>query len=166
LRLKSAGVKPLLIYTLLLLGFSLLVLKDFLGPGYPPSWGGDSYGHLFKIWKLMEGYSPWIEDWYGGYPFLRFYPPLSYLVGAFFGLVTGSAIWGYKLTVLLAFLLAGLSTRALLREMGFSELLSSAGGSPTPSPPTTSGFSPRRETFQGSLQSAWPLSFSLASSTP
>ncbi|WP_456366961.1 6-pyruvoyl-tetrahydropterin synthase-related protein [Thermococcus sp.] len=128
MRLKSGGVNSLLIYTLLLLGLSLFILKDFLSPGYPPSWGGDAYGHLFKIWKLMEGYSPWIEDWYGGYPFLRFYPPLSYLIGAFFGLMTGSAIWGYKLTVLMAFLLAGLSTRAFLREIGFSELLSSTGG--------------------------------------
>ncbi len=29
-------------------------------------------------------WEPWIEDWYSGFPFLRFYPPpLSYLIGGF-----------------------------------------------------------------------------------
>jgi len=101
---------------------SLIVLRDFLGSGYPPSWGGDAYGHLFKVWKLMNGYFPWIEDWYGGYPFLRFYPPLAYYTGALLGTLTASAIWGYKLTAFLAFILGALSMRFLLRELGFFDL--------------------------------------------
>ncbi len=107
---------------------SLFVLRGFLSPGYPPSWGGDAYGHLFKIWKLMQDYSPWIEDWYGGYPFLRFYPPLSYFIGALLGKITSSAILGYKLTVLLAILVGALSMRALLKELGFSDASSYLSG--------------------------------------
>ncbi|ASJ01194.1 6-pyruvoyl-tetrahydropterin synthase-related protein [Thermococcus gorgonarius] len=108
--------------------FSLFVLRGFLSSGYPPSWGGDAYGHLFKIWKLMQGYSSWIEDWYSGYPFLRFYPPLSYFVGALLGKIASSAITGYKLTVLLAILVGALSTRILLKELGFSDASSYLSG--------------------------------------
>ncbi len=104
----------------------LIILQNFLRTGYPPSWGGDSYGHLFKIWKLMRGYHPWIEDWYGGYPFLRFYPPLTYYLGALLGVLSGSAIWGYKLSVFLAFIMGAFSMRFLLRELGFSDVSSYA----------------------------------------
>ncbi|KUJ99684.1 MAG: hypothetical protein XD43_0648 [Thermococcales archaeon 44_46] len=107
---------------------SLLILRNFLGSGYSPSWGGDAYGHLFKIWKLMEGYSPWIEDWYGGYPLLRFYPPLAYFIGAFFGKLTSSAILGYKLAVLFAILAGAVSMRLLLKELGFSDASSYLSG--------------------------------------
>ncbi|MDV3103956.1 6-pyruvoyl-tetrahydropterin synthase-related protein [Thermococcus waiotapuensis] len=118
--------EPLFILSVFFL--SLFVLRGFLSPGYPPSWGGDSYGHLFKIWKLMKDYSPWIEDWYGGYPFLRFYPPLSYLIGALLGKITSSAIAGYKLTVLLAILVGALSTRILLKELDFPDASSYLSG--------------------------------------
>jgi uncharacterized membrane protein len=127
IEIKSSKIRELLfIFSVFLL--SLLVLRGFLSPGYPPSWGGDAYGHLFKIWKLMKGYSPWIEDWYGGYPFLRFYPPLSYFVGAFFGRLASSAILGYKLTVLLSVLIGAISVRVLLWELGFSSFPSYLGG--------------------------------------
>ncbi|EEB73154.1 6-pyruvoyl-tetrahydropterin synthase-related protein [Thermococcus sp. AM4] len=114
------------VFFLLVLVAVLFVLRDFLGHGYPPSWGGDAYGHLFKIWKLMPGYSSWIEDWYGGYPFLRFYPPLSYYIGAFFGMVSGSALMGYKITIVIAMLLGAVSMRILLRNLGFSDVTSYA----------------------------------------
>lgn len=116
------GLKRELGFVGLVLLMTLFIFKGFLGPGYPPSWGGDSYGHLFKVWKLTHGYSPWIEDWYGGYPFLRFYPPISYYLGALFGIITGSDVTGYKLTALLAVILGAVSMRFLLRELGFSDV--------------------------------------------
>lgn len=100
---------------------ALLILHGFLAPGYPPSWGGDAYGHLFKIEKLMGGYHPWIEDWYGGYPFLRFYPPLAYYAASVLGLPAHSAVIGYKATALLALVLGAYSARLLLRRLGFPD---------------------------------------------
>lgn len=120
MRLESARKEAL--FFLIAIFMAFLTLKGFLGSGYPPSWGGDAYGHLFKIWKLMGGYRPWIEDWYGGYPFLRFYPPLAYYLGALLGVLTHSAIWGYKLSALLSLIIGALSMRFLLRELGFSDL--------------------------------------------
>src|SRR4030042_2887127 len=48
--------------------------------------GIDSTSHLFKIlfaYKTISvyGYFPsWCSDWYGGTPFLLFYPPLAYAI--------------------------------------------------------------------------------------
>lgn len=100
----------------------LFVFRSFLEEGYPPCWGGDSYGHLFKIWKLMSGYHSWIQDWYGGYPFLRFYPPLAYYFAAFIGVLTHSAIMGYKLAAFIAVIIGAFSARVMLRELGFSDI--------------------------------------------
>ncbi|ASJ07317.1 6-pyruvoyl-tetrahydropterin synthase-related protein [Thermococcus pacificus] len=125
--IRSARTREAL-FILSVFFLSLFVLRGFLSSGYPPSWGGDAYGHLFKIWKLMQGYSPWIEDWYGGYPFLRFYPPLSYFIGALLGKIASSAVTGYKLTVLLAILVGAISTRILLKELGFSDASSYLSG--------------------------------------
>ncbi|ALV63707.1 6-pyruvoyl-tetrahydropterin synthase related domain / conserved membrane protein [Thermococcus sp. 2319x1] len=127
LKIRSTKLReiPFILSVFLL---SLVVLRGFLSPGYPPSWGGDSYGHLFKIWKLIHGYKPWIADWYGGYPFLRFYPPLAYFIGVFFGKITSSTVLGYKFTVLFSILLGAISARLLLRELGFSDASSYLAG--------------------------------------
>ncbi|MEM4533132.1 MAG: hypothetical protein QXU89_05695, partial [Desulfurococcaceae archaeon] len=50
------------------------------------SWGSDIYGHLYRVWKVMNyGYVEWTKDWYSGSSLFRFYPPLSSLIAAFFG---------------------------------------------------------------------------------
>jgi len=113
-----------LLFGLTVVFLIVVTLRNFLAPGYPPSWGGDSYGHLFKIWKLMHGYKPWIEDWYSGYPFLWFYPPLAYYIAAFLGKLSGSAIDGYKLTVIISMVTGAYAMRFLLREFGFRNAVS------------------------------------------
>ncbi|NJE61764.1 6-pyruvoyl-tetrahydropterin synthase-related protein [Thermococcus sp. 21S7] len=88
------------IYVAILLVISVLeFLPLFLAPS-PPDLQGDGLGHLFKIHKLMEsGWEPWIEDWYAGFPFLRFYPPASYIAAAFLGRLLGSDVRGYAATL-------------------------------------------------------------------
>jgi uncharacterized membrane protein len=96
-------------------------IAAMLSAPYPPSWGGDAYGHLFKIWKLQNsGWHSWIRDWYSGYPFLRFYPPLSYLVGALFAKLSGSPQAGYKSVIVLDVMVAAAAMYVLLRTLYFS----------------------------------------------
>jgi len=94
-------------------------------PGFPPSWGGDAYGHLFEVWKLYHyGWESWIEDWYSGFPFLRFYPPLAYLAAWGLSILSFDPVVGYKLLVALTFPLAAVSMYLALRYLGFSRLAS------------------------------------------
>jgi len=94
-------------------------------PGFPPSWSGDAYGHLFEIWKLYHyGWKSWIEDWYSGFPFLRFYPPLAYLAAWGLSILFSDPVVGYKILVALAFPLASVSMYLALRYLGFSRLAS------------------------------------------
>jgi len=93
--------------------------------GYPPSWGGDSYGHLFKIWKLYNyGWKPWIEDWYSGYPFLRFYPPLSYITAYGLAKIVSDPVNGYKLLVSLIPLTSAITMYLAMRISGFGKISS------------------------------------------
>ncbi|WP_231855747.1 6-pyruvoyl-tetrahydropterin synthase-related protein [Thermococcus peptonophilus] len=67
---------------------------------------------------MSNGWEPWIEDWYSGFPFLRFYPPLSYLIGAFLGLVLGSDIRGYAATLMLTSFVGAVALHYYLRRTG------------------------------------------------
>ncbi|AFK22026.1 hypothetical protein Py04_0424 [Pyrococcus sp. ST04] len=116
----------------MILAYSIMVYAYYLRAPYPPALPTDGNGHLFKIAKLMEsGWPPWIKEWYEGYPFLRFYPPLSYLVGAFFGRLFGSPIKGYGAALIFASFLGGMgiyslgkkTTRALLSSLTFITLV-------------------------------------------
>lgn len=96
----------------------LLYLPLFTAPS-PPALNTDGNGHLFKIHKLMsDGWEPWIEDWYSGFPFLRFYPPLSYLIGAFLGILLGSDIRGYAATLMLTSFVGAVALHFYLRRTG------------------------------------------------
>jgi len=84
--------------------------------------GGDAYGHLFKIWELMnDGYVKWTRYWHGGDPLLTFYSPLSYFVGALIGKIVNSDVLGYKLTILIGMIIGAYSMRFLLKELGFKK---------------------------------------------
>ncbi len=119
---RRLGVIASLVVLPLLLSATGL-LKMYLAGPLPPGWGGDAYGHLFKIWKLhSHGFSPWIEDWYSGYPFLRFYPPLSYFMAWAASIPLGDPALAYKVIITLSLVIASLSTYLLGRELGFSEI--------------------------------------------
>ncbi|AEH25040.1 6-pyruvoyl-tetrahydropterin synthase-related protein [Pyrococcus yayanosii] len=106
-------------YFVLLLLLSIFIYLPLITAPSPPALPVDGNGHLFKIHKLMEdGWKPWIEDWYAGFPFFRFYPPASYLLGAFFGKILRSDILGYSFTLVLTSFIGAWSMFFLLRRLG------------------------------------------------
>jgi len=75
----------------------------------------DAPGHAFKIWYIIDSWTKykvipyfWDSWWYAGYPFLQVYPPLSYMIAAFSGLVFlgGNPIAGLRLATVLSNVLA------------------------------------------------------------
>ena len=114
---------------LVALGATIPGLLALFRPGFPPSWGGDAYGHLFKVWKLYHyGWRSWIEDWYSGYPFLRFYPPLSYLAAWALSRIASDPVMGYKLLVSTVPPLSAITMYLALRILGFSRWSSLVAG--------------------------------------
>lgn len=76
--------------------FFLFVLKFFFALPLDNSLPGgtDTSSHLFKVWYISEkGISEWNRYWYGGFPLIKYYPPLSYLIPAAF-----SKFFGYLLS--------------------------------------------------------------------
>jgi hypothetical protein len=113
LRTVEYGFYLSLIVTLLVFFFSSV----FTG-GYPLA-GGDSFGHLYKIWKVWRsGYVSWAGEWYTGYPFARFYPPLTYLLGGFYSCITNSDSMGYTLVILSAMLLSVFTSYWAAKKLG------------------------------------------------
>ncbi len=77
----------------------------------------DAPGHTFKVWYLIDCRSDywvvpflWDSWWYGGYPFLQVYPPLSYMMAAFLGgtFLGGNPVAGFRLTVALSNILSAI----------------------------------------------------------
>jgi len=105
-------------YIILLLALSVVeFLPLFLAPT-PPGLSGDSLGHLFKVHELMtEGWKPWIEEWYAGFPFLHFYPPASYIMAGILGKLFGGDLRGYAVTLMLTSFLGALGLHVYLRRL-------------------------------------------------
>ena len=64
-----------------------LILILFIWKAYPlsntltPLDSSDFSAHIFKINYISEnGLTGWNSYWYGGFPFMKYYPPLSYLI--------------------------------------------------------------------------------------
>ncbi len=69
----------------------VLILMFFIWKAYPvsntlgPLNASDFSAHIFKISYISKnGITGWNPYWYGGFPFLKYYPPLSYLVAVSF----------------------------------------------------------------------------------
>jgi len=78
--------------------------------------GGDNYGHMHQLDMIHKyGYIGWDSYWYGGMPFLKFYPPLSFSVSAFLSNFIGG-IDAYNLASLLAFSLTPIAAYLLFKE--------------------------------------------------
>ncbi|WP_456436701.1 6-pyruvoyl-tetrahydropterin synthase-related protein [Methanopyrus sp.] len=92
--------------------------------------GADARGHMTKVWMLEKlwsmgdvPYPKWSEYWYCGYPFLWFYPPLSYFIPALIThFVKTDVLTAWKWWTWLAYSLAGPSVYASARLMGASPL--------------------------------------------
>lgn len=102
----------------------VIILK--LWKSYPlsnlvPLFSSDFASHIFKIQYLIEyGISGWNYFWYGGFPFLKFYPPLSYMIAASIGELTG-AIFAYNLVFDIAWVLTPVAFYLFLREYGLNK---------------------------------------------
>ncbi|MFA4641087.1 6-pyruvoyl-tetrahydropterin synthase-related protein [Pyrococcus kukulkanii] len=103
--------------------WSVIIFLPFYRAPEIPALPVDGNGYLFKVYKLMQdGWKPWINDWYTGYPFLKYYPPLSYLVAAFFGKILGTPIRGLAITLTLFSLIGVVSLYKLTKNMPLSLL--------------------------------------------
>jgi len=76
--------------------------------------GTDSSAYLHRIWLSAQGLLDWDSSWYGGYPSLKFYPPLNYLFATLAALVGGS-VAAYKAVMDLFFVLAPVAFYALVK---------------------------------------------------
>ncbi len=109
-----------------LISISLLLAAPRLGEGLPL--GVDSPSHFFKILYLYKtfttyGYLPsWCSDWYGGTPFLQFYPPLTYLLTFLVALSGLGPLLAYKLVETIFYAAAPISVYFLGRELGLNKI--------------------------------------------
>jgi hypothetical protein len=92
--------------------------------------GIDSPSHLFKILyshKVFNdtGHFPtWCSDWYGGTPFLHFYPPLSYLLTFFLSLSSMGPLIAYKIVDVLFYIITPFTIFFLGRSLGLKRIQS------------------------------------------
>lgn len=96
-----------------------LAVRSYFDPGLPH--GFDAKQHMAKVFAvhdaLRDGAWPaWSWRWYGGFPLLRFYGPLSYLVSGVLGLLAGGAVAGVKAYLLLAHVVSAVATYRFVRS--------------------------------------------------
>jgi len=98
---KIKKEKRLLLSFLGLTVISLLISSPRFSEGVPM--GVDSSSHVFQVLYLYESFKStgkiplWCTYWYCGFPFLLFYPPLSYLLAFTLALAGVSPILSYKI---------------------------------------------------------------------
>ncbi len=115
-----------------MVSISLLVAYPRLTEGLPI--GVDSESHLFKVFYLYKtyttyGYLPsWCSDWYGGTPFLVFYPPLAYLMTFAVALLNADPLLAYKLVETFFYAVAPLAVYLLARELELDKIQSMFAG--------------------------------------
>ncbi len=108
-----------------LLAIGLITSAPLFADGLPA--GGDSMSHLFKVqyaYKALttQGRWPaWCTDWYGGTPFLHFYPPGSYLLTVVIALLGVGPVLAYKLVNAGFYIAAPFTVYYLSRSLGFPQ---------------------------------------------
>ena len=108
-----------------LLAIGLITCAPLFAEGLPM--GADSMSHLFKILypyktlKTQGGFPAWSSDWYGGTPFLHFYPPVSYLLASFVALLGVGPVLAYKSVNAFFYIVAPFSVYYLSRSLEFKK---------------------------------------------
>jgi hypothetical protein len=83
--------------------------------------GVDTSAHLTWAWHIFYyGIEKWDFLWYGGYPFMRYYPSLSHLIAGMLGKIFGY-LFAYKLINNIVMVLAPIIFYFFLREFKLSE---------------------------------------------
>lgn len=78
----------------------------------------DFFSHFFKVWYVSRyGITDWNYFWYGGYPFLYYYSPLSYIITGYLAKITNPII-AYKLISDIIFIFTPFIFYLLTIELG------------------------------------------------
>ena len=116
--------KRLLLPFLGLAAISLLIAYPRLSDGVPT--GIDSSSHIFQVLNLYENFKStgkiplWCRYWYCGFPFLLFYPPLSYLLAFTLALTGIPPILSYKIVESFFYVVAPFTIYFLARNLNLS----------------------------------------------
>lgn len=109
---------------ILLILLAVIVIKFFTGfpldgTSFP---GGTDVAHFFtNTWYLdTYGVTKWNYWWYGGFPFLKVYPPIAFLLTAFVGKAVGALV-AYKFVNNLFLALDVLAFYFFVREFKLSK---------------------------------------------
>lgn len=95
--------------------FAAFPLDNTLFPG-----GTDVAHFLSNSWYIAtHDFTKWNYFWYGGFPFLRYYPPLAFLLTGFVGRFIG-VLLAYKLVNDLFLILSTFAFYAFLQEFDLS----------------------------------------------
>jgi len=91
-----------------------------LPPGIPG--GVDTNSHLFKVLYLSKYglLEPWCHAWYAGYPFLLYYPPISYYLAASLS-TSSSALLSFKILSIIFFSITPFSAYYLAKKLSFNK---------------------------------------------
>jgi len=104
---------------------NLLMIYYRVRDGVPM--GEDSSSHVYKILYAYNNYKEngtipaWSDLWYGGHPFLLFYPPLSYWLVLALALLGLDPVVAYKLLDALSFIIAPIAVYFLSKEADLTE---------------------------------------------
>ena len=104
---------------------NLFIIYNRVRDGIPM--GEDSSSHLYKILYAYKNYKEngsipaWSDLWYGGHPFLLFYPPLSYWLVLGLALLGLNPVAAYKLLDALFYIAAPIAVYFLAKEANLGE---------------------------------------------
>lgn len=91
--------------------------------------GGDTGSHNYIVYKLKSIFptiKTWTHDWYGGFPFLYFYPPLMFVIAVLLSFVMKLNI-AFKITTLLGTLMLPVCVYLGLRFMNYKKYIPEIG---------------------------------------
>lgn len=91
--------------------------------------GGDTGSHNYIAYKLASIFptiKTWTHDWYGGFPFLYFYPPLMFVISTLLSFVLKINI-AFKLTTLLGTLILPICVYLGLRLLKYKNFIPEIG---------------------------------------
>jgi len=91
--------------------------------------GGDTGSHNYIAYKLASIFptiKTWTHDWYGGFPFLYFYPPLMFVISTLLSFILKLNV-AFKLTTLLGTLLLPICVYFGLKFLKFKNFIPEIG---------------------------------------
>jgi len=117
--------KKLALSFLGLAAVSLFIAYPRLSDGVPM--GVDSSSHVFQVMYLYESFKMtgklplWCSYWYCGFPFLLFYPPLSYLLALALSLTGVQPTLSYKIVEVFFYVAAPFAVYFLARTLDLNK---------------------------------------------